>query len=148
MVEFNRLSGNLSWKIGSLPNLRIFNATHNTLIGDIPFELFDSKSLETLDLSVNDIEGELSPRFQELETLRHLYLHENAFDGTIPIELGGVDLVSLKLHGNFLSGDMPVDICAKRGPNLKDLQILTADCGEISGSKIVCDLPDCCTMCM
>ena len=93
LLGYNDLTGELSWDLSSLPNLRIFNITRNNLFGNIPLSTFDSRSLESLDLSHNEFQGKLAANFEYLTTLKHLYLEENDFDGTIPTELARCNLL-------------------------------------------------------
>jgi len=58
------------------------------LTGDIPAELGELASLETLDLSVNQLAGEIPPELGGLASLQVLRLGVNQLTGEIPAELG------------------------------------------------------------
>ncbi len=64
-----------------------------------------------LDLSANNLEGELPSTLSNLAYLEHLDLSGNALSGELPDTLGNLDkLEVLALSGNELSGEVPTDL--------------------------------------
>ncbi|KAG8370869.1 hypothetical protein BUALT_Bualt13G0028200 [Buddleja alternifolia] len=98
------LSGSLPREIGELTNLQSLYLSFNSLSGMIPLELGYSSSLTNIDLS------------------------HNLFKGSLPTSIWNLcdRLVSLRLHGNSLSGSLPEP--ALPDVNCKDLEFL--DVGE------------------
>ncbi len=93
--------------------------------------------LRTLDLSFNDIAGELPADIGELESLERLDLHSNRLAGPIPPELGGLrHLKSLKLSFNRFEGPIPEDLSRLgdlRQLNLRDNRLTGAIPGWLDG---------------
>ncbi|CAN6243092.1 unnamed protein product [Urochloa humidicola] len=59
-----RLQGNISASLGNLTGLLRLNLSHNFLSGSIPLELMSSNSIVVLDVSFNQLNGDL----QELQS--------------------------------------------------------------------------------
>ncbi|KAG6429067.1 hypothetical protein SASPL_107106 [Salvia splendens] len=79
------LSGTLPREIGQLTNLRSLYLSTNALSGPIPLELGYSTSLSDLDLSHNLLKGSLPASVWNLcDRLVSLRLHGNALSGSIP----------------------------------------------------------------
>ncbi|XP_059067763.1 putative receptor like protein 25 [Cryptomeria japonica] len=65
-----------------------------------------------LDLSNNNLTGEIPPNIGNLSQLRLLNLSRNKFEGTIPASLGQIEpLEQLDLSQNRLSGEIPEELC-------------------------------------
>ena len=80
----------------------------NQLSGEIPAELGNLTSLESLDLIVNQLSGKIPPELGALANLRELYLSGNQLTGEIPPKLGDLaNLEVLYLHANQVSGCVP-----------------------------------------
>lgn len=80
----------------------------NNLVGRIPKELGNLKSLVSLDLYHNNLSGDIPPSLGKLNSLRFLRLNGNKLTGRIPREL--MNLSSLKiidLSENDLCGTIP-----------------------------------------
>jgi hypothetical protein len=75
----------------SFDGLRVVSITlpNESLTGTLPVELIFLSHLETLDLSNNFISGSLPKFFPEgqIESLKVLSLHDNRFEGSIPVEM-------------------------------------------------------------
>ena len=85
------------------------NLTRNQLKGEIPPELADLTNLKVLALGGNKLTGEIPVVLGSLANLEELYLWGNELTGTIPAELGSLaNLVQLQLSENQLSGEIPV----------------------------------------
>ncbi|BBN02611.1 hypothetical protein MPTK1_2g16620 [Marchantia polymorpha subsp. ruderalis] len=72
-------------------------------------------SLMLLDVSGNEITGELPKELGTLHGLKYLFMAKNNFDGSIPTELGEIiDLSELDLSENQLSGPIPESLSRLR----------------------------------
>lgn len=62
-----------------------------------------------MDLFENNLSGQIAKQIMGLSSLSlGLYLNNNQFTGSIPIEVGKfVNLFALKLYENKLSGEIP-----------------------------------------
>ena len=87
------------------------NLTSNQLKGEIPPELANLTNLRMLALGGNELTGPIPTWLGGLTNLEELYLWENELTGTIPAELGSlVNLKELWLSNNQLSGEIPVEL--------------------------------------
>lgn len=106
------LSGALPREIGQLTNLRSLYLSTNALSGPIPLELGYSSSLSDLDLSHNLLKGSLPASLWNLcDRLVSLRLHGNALSGSLPDpalpDASCKNLEFLDLGQNVLSGTFP-----------------------------------------
>ncbi|KAG6550862.1 hypothetical protein Mapa_007476 [Marchantia paleacea] len=73
------------------------------------------EALTSLDVSRNQLTGELPAELGTLLGLRYLFMANNRFEGSIPDELGDIpDLSDLDLSVNQLSGPIPVSLSRLR----------------------------------
>ena len=82
--------------------------------------------LKVLELSSNQLTGEIPLEIGNLTNLIHLSLHDNQLTGSIPPEIGNLtNLEVLSLYGNQLSGIIPDEICNQgdSSPNLSNNQL-------------------------
>ena len=87
------------------------NLTDNNLSGEIPAELGDLTSLQNLYLWQNSLSGEIPAELGGLTSLQILFLEDNNLSGEIPAELGDLSsLQSLYLAQNGLSGEIPAEL--------------------------------------
>ncbi|KAH1108499.1 hypothetical protein J1N35_012267 [Gossypium stocksii] len=118
----NFLQGNIPPCLGSLDTSDL---SHNQLSGGIPEMLAQSDSLTFLRLSNNHISGKITPTIFRSSSLAYLYLDGNNFDGNIPsIDISTIPLYRLEdvdLSNNNLSGELPRWIW--NVPNLKALAV-------------------------
>ena len=83
----------------------------NGLTGEIPSELGGLASLEDLDLGGNSLTGEIPSELSDLTNLWSLNLGTNDLTGEIPSELGDLtNLWSLNLGTNDLTGEIPSEL--------------------------------------
>ncbi len=111
------------------------NLSNNNLVGDLPAELGDLKSLNVLNLSNNSISGTIPGSLGYAKDLNYLYLQNNQLMGDIPVELFTLNVrhfVEINLSYNKLTGKLPVEI----GESI-------ANVGEVFVSNnLLTDLPD------
>ncbi|XP_019195864.1 PREDICTED: receptor-like protein 12 [Ipomoea nil] len=85
--------------------------------------------LTTIDLSSNQIEGEISMFIGNLNSLRLLNLSHNCFNGSIPHQLGDIRLLeSLDISWNQLTGKIPEQLT-----NLTFLEVLNLSQNHLVG---------------
>lgn len=109
-ISDNSISGEIPPEIGKLQKLWQFEFYNNKITGKLPVGLRNLTSLEFLDGSTNQLEGDLS-ELSFLTNLVSLQLFENKFSGEIPAEFGEFQkLVNLSLYTNNLSGSIPEKI--------------------------------------
>ncbi|CAI9112436.1 OLC1v1012886C2 [Oldenlandia corymbosa var. corymbosa] len=153
-LSCNSLRGSIPKGIGSLQNLTIFDIDHNQISGLIPPEIFNISTLQVialrnnslsgllpmsmcnhlknlywLNLSKNNLYGEIPSNFSQCLELQMLALCYNEFGGSIPKEIGSLRaLDELCLKHNNLKGVIPKEI-----GNLKGLQYLYLDENRLEG---------------
>ncbi|GKB82010.1 kinase-like domain-containing protein [Tanacetum coccineum] len=102
-------SGNIPKQLLQLPSLTYyFDLSQNRLSGSIPSEVKDLKMLSGLDLSYNNLLGNITSSLGECISLIWLNLRGNRFQGVIPASfssLGGLEV--LDISQNNLSGKIP-----------------------------------------
>jgi Leucine-rich repeat (LRR) protein len=106
----NQIHGEIPNWVWKLPNLSDLKLSYNflvTLEGPIPDFLRNQSSFERLDLSNNQIHGEIPNWVWKLPNLRHVDLSYN-FLVTLEGPILNVSLNSLNLHSNHLHGQLPI----------------------------------------
>eukprot|EP00884_Botryococcus_braunii_P010125 jgi/Botrbrau1/19113/Bobra.0077s0026.1 len=88
-------------------------------------------SVQSLDLSGNQLVGFMPPQLGNISSLQELRLNGNKFTGMLPRYLPGDTLRSLDLSNNQLTGTLPV-----QWESLKQLQTL-----DLSSNKLLGPLP-------
>jgi len=89
--------------------LRSIDLSSNQLTGDIPEEIGNLIGLVSLNLSNNNLTGEITSKIGRLRSLEFLDLSRNHFSGLIPPSLAQIDRLSvLNLSDNNLSGRIPI----------------------------------------
>ncbi|KAK4378551.1 hypothetical protein RND71_000413 [Anisodus tanguticus] len=102
-------------EILNLDKLYWLYLTNSSIEGQIPEGKFpvgfrNLISLVNLDVSTNNLEGDLS-ELKSLSLLESLQLFENQFSGEVPVEFGDFKfLTELSLYTNMLSGSLPQNI--------------------------------------
>jgi Leucine-rich repeat (LRR) protein len=93
-----------------LNSIEGFSAVSNGMTGAIPLAYFESDSLQSLDLSFNDLSGGF-PQLNQQSKIRILNLASNNLSGSIPREiLNATNLESLNVETNTFSGNLPDDL--------------------------------------
>ena len=101
----------------------------NELSGEIPGELGSLSNLVELDLSRNRLSGAIPPELGNLSNLEWLDLTGNTLTGEIPSELGGLtSLERLFLRANQLTGSIPVEL-----GSLSNLEHLRLNHNQLNG---------------
>ena len=106
------------------PNGRVtdLDLSNNQLSGEIPPELGSLANLTVLALPYNQLSGPIPPELGNLANLTTLSLGENQLSGEIPPELGSLaNLTRLGLSGNHLSGCIPEGLPYVRDSDFSDL---------------------------
>ncbi|XP_004491131.1 receptor-like protein EIX2 isoform X2 [Cicer arietinum] len=89
--------------------LRSIDLSSNQLIGNIPEEIGNLVELVSLNLSSNNLSGEITLKIGKLKLLEFLDLSRNQFSGLIPPSLAQIDRLSmLNLSYNNLFGRIPI----------------------------------------
>ncbi|KAF8685365.1 hypothetical protein HU200_043989 [Digitaria exilis] len=139
-----RLQGHISASLGNLNGLLCLNLSHNLLSGTIPLELMSSKSIVVLDVSFNQLNGDL----QELQPsallpLQVLNISSNKFTERFPSSPWEVmkSLVVLNASNNSFTGQIPTKVCF----NAPSLVVLELSYNHFSGS-IPPELGNCYTL--
>jgi Leucine-rich repeat (LRR) protein len=116
-LERNQLSGNIAF--GKHPNLHYMDLSDNELHGELSWKWEQFNNLTTFKISGNNISGEIPAALGKATHLQALDLSSNQLVGRIPKELGNLKLIQLVLNDNKLSGDIPFDVAS-----LSDLEML------------------------
>jgi len=87
------------------------NLSDNQITGEIPPEIGYLTNLINLYLNNNQLTGSIPPEIGNLTNLTHLYLHSNSLTGSIPPEIGNLtNLTDLSLSFNSFMGSIPPEI--------------------------------------
>ena len=86
----------------------VLNLTRNQLKGELPPELANLTNLQVLALGGNQLTGKIPAWLGGLTNLKELYLGGNQLTGEIPAELG--NLTHLYLYDNQLTGEIPAEL--------------------------------------
>lgn len=104
---------NMGAALADLENLEALVARGLDLNGGIPSSLVNLTKLEYIDLSLNQLVGDLGI-FGHMKNLRCVHLNDNSLDGNVPdafkdlVALEEIDISNNDLHGNVdIFQDMP-----------------------------------------
>ncbi|KAL0000925.1 hypothetical protein SO802_014706 [Lithocarpus litseifolius] len=116
------------------PHITMYNVANNSFSGPISPSIcsvvnLESK-LEVMDLSRNNLSGDLPDCWRHWQSLLHLNLGSNILSGKIPNSLGSLlRLQSLHLANNSLFGDIPHSL-----KNCKDLKLIDLGVNQLAGN--------------
>ncbi|BAU03063.1 hypothetical protein LR48_Vigan01g045100 [Vigna angularis] len=120
-ISHANLAGSLPKHIHS-PNLNYIDLSSNNLRGNIPSSVTMLDNLQVLILSSNQLKGEIPSSIGDLISLKNLSLDSNSFSGSVPDSLSAIPgLVHLDLSSNQLNGTIPYFI--SQMSNLKHLNL-------------------------
>jgi Leucine-rich repeat (LRR) protein len=139
LLLFNAgLYGSISPSLGKLQALKYLNLSANNLTGEIPVDLASCTKLTTRALGNNMLEGSIPAAIGKLQALQNLDLSTNKLAGEIPGELAScTKLTTLALGNNMLNGSIPAAIGKLQA--LQNLDLSTNKlAGEIPGELASC----------
>ena len=116
-------------------NVQIFRASNNLLVDTIPSSLWSSEFLFELDLSGNELSGELSEDICTSNSIFVVNLSNNRLSGSLPENISCVP--ELNLSNNNLSGSLPELLFIN-----SSLSILNLSNNNLSGPLPELDLSD------
>ena len=107
-LSSNHLGRPIPQELTLLSELQRLNLSHNNLSGDIPFKLGEIKSVESLGLSSNHLSSRIPQSISTLTWLSHLNLSHNNFTGPIPkgSQIQTLDDPSIYADNPLLCGDL------------------------------------------
>uniref|UniRef100_A0A2N9ENQ0 non-specific serine/threonine protein kinase n=1 Tax=Fagus sylvatica TaxID=28930 RepID=A0A2N9ENQ0_FAGSY len=116
-------------QISNLSKLIYLDLSSNNLLGEIPPQIGLLTNLEFLRLSENRLNGSIPPEVGRLKSLNLLSLHANDLHGCIPYSVGALsNLIVLHLYNNQLSGTIPKEL-----GNLKSITNLQLSRNQLTG---------------
>ncbi|KAG2254155.1 hypothetical protein Bca52824_084291 [Brassica carinata] len=127
----NGFQGNFPSSIGEMKNISFLDLSHNKLSGVLPRPLFTGCfSLQILQLSHNQLGGDVLPGQTNLTSLAVLRMDNNLFTGEIGDGLLTlVNLSVLDMSNNLLRGSVPILI-----PNSSDMFMLLLSNNLLEGT--------------
>eukprot|EP00977_Amphora_coffeiformis_P030219 scaffold45543_cov183-Amphora_coffeaeformis.AAC.2 len=132
LIEFsahdNDLTGSFD-KFNENTKLQTLLLQRNRLTGDIQEDTFINVPVQLLDMSDNQIGGQIPYDFYDVATVS---LHKNKITGPLPTPKNGHIISFLSVYGNQMTGDLP--------ENLGDLEWLTHL--DLSQNKFTGPIPD------
>ncbi len=85
--------------------------------------------ITVINLSLNQLIGEMPSTIGNLTSLKNFYLHKNQLSGGIPVSIGGLtNLTHLQFQDNNLTGPIPASL-----GNLSSLKLLSLYNNELNG---------------
>ena len=125
----NSLAGEIPVELGNLTSLQSLCLDYNSLTGPIPPELGNLTNLETLNLGSNGLTGPIPPELGNLTSLQTLNLDNNDLTDSIPTELENLSsLIYIFLGNNSIAGAIEPAI-----GNLANLEGLDLSNNDLTG---------------
>ncbi|MCO5578915.1 hypothetical protein L7F22_032764 [Adiantum nelumboides] len=111
IMKDNDLTGPLPSTLSQLPNLKVLDLADNSISGEIPSLIYWSEVLQYLGLRNNNITGRLSTELCRLTGLWYFDVRNNNLTGPIPESIGNcTSFQILDLAFNQLTGGIPFNI--------------------------------------
>nr|CAD1826145.1 unnamed protein product [Ananas comosus var. bracteatus] len=115
-LKANSFSGQIPDEIGDCPSLKVIDISYNNIFGDIPFSISKLKQLENLILKNNQLIGPIPSTLSQIPNLKILDLAQNKLSGEIPRLIYWNEVLQyLGLRGNNLEGILSPDMCQLTG---------------------------------
>ncbi|XP_054816959.1 receptor like protein 21-like [Prosopis cineraria] len=131
-VDFTTKSRHESYKGNILNFMSGLDLSGNQLTGEIPLQIGYLSTIHTLNLSKNDLEGPIPVSFSNLKQIESLDLSHNKLTGRIPAQLTQLYFLSIfSVAHNNLSG---------RIPDMKN-QFSTFEPNSYEGNPFLCGPP-------
>ena len=106
--------GQIPSEIGNLESLQTLVLSKNTLGGPLPSEMGNFRSIQSMLINDNFLSGEIPDIFDDFTELTWLQLSNNTFQGPIPSSLWNLRQIDmLGLERNDVTGLVPNRICDK-----------------------------------
>src|SRR6478672_1372648 len=86
----NNLTGELPKEIGNLTSLQSLNLFRNNISGNLPASIGNLKFLKTMNLAFNKLTGPIPAAVGNMVGLQSLELYMNRISGTLPSEIGNL----------------------------------------------------------
>lgn len=131
--------------LAGLTSLTRLNLSHNALSGSLPPELMYSASLVVLDVSFNSLDGVLPPLPMLMTGLKHplqlqvLNISTNNLHGEIPESIGQLKkLEVIRLSNNNMSGNLPSSLgnCTRLTTIDLKMNSFSGDLGSVDFSSL------------
>ncbi|KAJ6868229.1 LRR receptor-like serine/threonine-protein kinase FLS2 isoform X2 [Populus alba x Populus x berolinensis] len=132
-LSYNHLQGSIRDAFANMTSLRALDLSNNQLQGDLSF-FGRMCNLNVLHISENNLTGELSQLFQDWHecvesSLEILYLDRNQLQGSLPDITRFTSMRELDLSGNQLNGSLP-----ERFSQRSELVLLNLNDNHLTGS--------------
>ncbi|RYH25605.1 hypothetical protein EON65_15370 [archaeon] len=115
----NNLHGPLP-ELTGMPSLQTFNVSYNQLSGQIPDTFYNFNELYLLYLSNNRFDGTVPPSIYQLPALQYLNLYDNLLQDTVSSNIGNLtQLLYFNIAGNMFHGTIPQALFAL--PNITQI---------------------------
>lgn len=98
--------------LGRLDHLKFLDLSSNQLDGELPLELSNLHQLEVLDLSYNKLLGPVSRSLLGLKSIKSLNISSNIFSGDFLGVGGFLNLVVFNISNNFFNGSISSQFCS------------------------------------
>ncbi|CAA7397183.1 unnamed protein product [Spirodela intermedia] len=130
--NFTRIyMGSTQYTFNHNGSVLFLDLSYNQLEGQIPPELGDMYYLEVLNLAHNALSGSIPPELGKLRNAGSLDLSHNLLEGAIPVSFSGLSMLSeIDLSNNRLNGSIP---------NVG--QLATFSAGRYANNSGLCGLP-------
>ncbi|XP_031482555.1 receptor-like protein kinase HSL1 [Nymphaea colorata] len=109
-LSFCNLVGEIPDSVSKLGNLTNLDLSNNRLVGPIPPSITSLRKVVQIELFNNSLSGEIPSGMDAMVSLLRFDASTNNLTGSIPVELCRLNLESLNLYENHLTGGLPPEI--------------------------------------